>query len=108
MLFIKASIGAGVVLLISYLSKSSFYYVAALVPLFPTFALISNVAVYSDQGIAGLQSALIFGMFSLIPYFVYLISVYILVRKLGIYPSLVSGILFWCLTAFVLIYFWQH
>ena len=108
MLFLKASIGAAVVLLISYLSKSPFYYVAALVPLFPTFALISNIAVHSDQGIAGLQNALLFGMFSLIPYFFYLISVYFLVGKIGIYPSLASGVLFWCLTAFVLIYFWQN
>jgi membrane protein GlpM len=39
-LFVKCSLGALAVLLIALLSRSKSYYVAGLVPLFPTFALI--------------------------------------------------------------------
>ena len=44
-LFIKALIGAGVVVLIQLLTRSQNYYIAGLVPLFPTFALISHYMV---------------------------------------------------------------
>lgn len=45
-LFLKCMLGAGVVLIISILSKSKAFYIAGLVPLFPTFALIAHVIVY--------------------------------------------------------------
>lgn len=54
-LFLKCILGAAVVLLISILSKSKAFYIAGLVPLFPTFALIAHVIVYQQQGAAALQ-----------------------------------------------------
>nr|WP_115218942.1 GlpM family protein [Suttonella indologenes] len=42
MLWIKAAIGAISVIIIQLLAQSRHYYLAALVPLFPTFALISH------------------------------------------------------------------
>ncbi len=49
-LFLKCALGAAVVLLISILSKSKAFYIAGLVPLFPTFALIAHVIVSQQQG----------------------------------------------------------
>ena len=49
-LFLKCVIGAAVVLLISILSKSKAFYIAGLVPLFPTFALIAHVIVAQEKG----------------------------------------------------------
>lgn len=49
-LFLKCTLGAAVVLLISVLSKSKAFYIAGLVPLFPTFALIAHVIVSQQQG----------------------------------------------------------
>lgn len=51
-LFLKCILGAVVVLLISILSKSKAFYIAGLVPLFPTFALIAHVIVSQQQGAA--------------------------------------------------------
>ncbi len=49
-LFLKCMLGAGVVLIISILSKSKAFYIAGLVPLFPTFALIAHVIVFQQKG----------------------------------------------------------
>ena len=48
-LFLKCMLGAGVVLIISILSKSKAFYIAGLVPLFPTFALIAHVIVFNKR-----------------------------------------------------------
>ena len=44
-LVIKAALGALVVLLIGVLAKAKNYYIAGLIPLFPTFALIAHYIV---------------------------------------------------------------
>lgn len=44
-LVIKAALGALVVLLIGVLAKTKNYYIAGLIPLFPTFALIAHYIV---------------------------------------------------------------
>ena len=60
-LFLKCILGAAVVLLISILSKSKAFYIAGLVPLFPTFALIAHVIVSQQQGAAALHKPLYSG-----------------------------------------------
>jgi uncharacterized membrane protein (GlpM family) len=69
-LFIKALIGAAIVVLIQVLTRSKNYYIAGLVPLFPTFALISHYLVGSQRPVGELKTTNNFSMFSLIPYFI--------------------------------------
>ncbi|CNG04332.1 GlpM protein [Yersinia enterocolitica] len=52
-LLLKALIGAGVVVLIGILAKTRNYYIAGLIPLFPTFALIAHYIVGSERSIQG-------------------------------------------------------
>lgn len=107
-LAIRALAGALIVVLISLFSKSSNFYIAGLLPLFPTFALIAHVIVGTERTVTDLKSTLIFGMLSLIPYFVYLVVVYFLVDRLGLFPSLVVGVLAWIAVATILIIAWNH
>ncbi|MGI4935391.1 MAG: GlpM family protein, partial [Janthinobacterium lividum] len=44
-LFLKCLLGALAVLLIALASRSRYFFLACLVPLFPTFALIANYVV---------------------------------------------------------------
>lgn len=67
-LVIKAALGALVVLLIGVLAKTKNYYIAGLIPLFPTFALIAHYIVASERGIEALRATIIFSMWSIIPY----------------------------------------
>ena len=106
-LFLKCVMGAGVVLLISILSKSKAFYIAGLVPLFPTFALIAHVIVSQEQGAEALRKTALFGLWSLIPYFIYLLMVYVLATKMSMWSCLGLATLCWVVAAAGLIYGWQ-
>ncbi|MGB9040577.1 MAG: GlpM family protein [Acinetobacter calcoaceticus] len=106
-LFLKCMLGAGVVLIISVLSKSKAFYIAGLVPLFPTFALIAHLIVYQQKGAEALQKTALFGLWSLIPYAIYLVAVYVLATRLSMWSCLGLATLCWVVTAAGLIYGWQ-
>ena len=61
-LAIKAALGALVVLLIGVLAKTKNYYIAGLIPLFPTFALIAHYIVATERGTEALRTTIVFGM----------------------------------------------
>ncbi|EKU50932.1 TPA: GlpM family protein [Acinetobacter nosocomialis] len=106
-LFLKCMLGAGVVLIISILSKSKAFYIAGLVPLFPTFALIAHVIVFQQKGAEALQKTALFGLWSLIPYAIYLVAVYILATRMSMWSCLGLATLCWVVAAAGLIYGWQ-
>ncbi|MDO7230231.1 GlpM family protein [Acinetobacter nosocomialis] len=106
-LFLKCMLGAGVVLVISILSKSKAFYIAGLVPLFPTFALIAHVIVYQQKGAEALQKTALFGLWSLIPYAIYLVAVYMLATRMSMWSCLGLATLCWVVAAAGLIYGWQ-
>ena len=106
-LFLKCMLGAGVVLIISILSKSKAFYIAGLVPLFPTFALIALVIVFQQKGAEALQKTALFGLWSLIPYTIYLVVVYVLATRMSMWSCLGLATLCWVVAAAGLIYGWQ-
>mgnify|MGYP002653053046 FL=1 len=106
-LFLKCMLGAGVVLIISILSKSKAFYIAGLVPLFPTFAFIAHVIVFQQKGAEALQKTAQFGLWSLIPYAIYLVVVYVLATRMSMWSCLGLATLCWVVAAAGLIYGWQ-
>ncbi|MBU0406434.1 GlpM family protein [Acinetobacter baumannii] len=106
-LFLKCMLGAGVVLIISILSKSKAFYIAGLVPLFPTFALIAHVIVFQQKRAEALQKTALFGLWSLIPYAIYLVAVYVLATRMSMWSCLGVATLCWVVAAAGLIYGWQ-
>lgn len=105
-LLLKAAMGAGVVLLISWLAGSGIYFLIGLAPLFPTFALIGHFSAWSAGGVDAIKSAALFGMASLIPYYLYLIAVYFLADKVGLITTLSAAIAIWAMAALILIKAW--
>ncbi|MBN1178402.1 MAG: GlpM family protein [Anaerolineae bacterium] len=103
----KASIGALVVVIIQLLTKTRNYYIAALVPLFPAMTILSHYIVGSERTTPELRTMVLFGMFSLIPYLVYLLSFYILVERVRLVTALLGGMLCWLLAAAGLIVVWE-
>nr|WP_242548612.1 GlpM family protein [Pseudomonas putida] len=102
----KAALGAGVVILLALLSKTRNYYIAGLVPLFPTFALIAHYIVGKGRSIEDLKTTILFGMWSIIPYFIYLLSLYVLVERMRLEASLALATLAWLIAATVLVTVW--
>ncbi|TKJ76338.1 hypothetical protein PkoCFBP13504_25365 [Pseudomonas koreensis] len=105
-LFFKALLGAAVVLIIAALSKTKNYYIAGLVPLFPTFALIAHYIVGKGRSIDDLKTTIVFGMWSIIPYFVYLATLYVMVDRLRLEASLAVAAVAWLMAATVLVSVW--
>ena len=87
-LLVKALIGALMVLLIGVLSRTRNYYIAGLLPLFPTFALMAHYIVGSERSIADLKATIVFGMWAVLPYLAYLASLLLAGRS----PATGAGI----------------
>ncbi|QCR35802.1 GlpM family protein [Nissabacter sp. SGAir0207] len=107
-LLIKAAIGALVVVLIGLLSKTKNYYIAGLVPLFPTFALIAHYIVGTERSLEALRTTILFGIWAVIPYLVYLISLYFLLGVLRLPLALLAGVACWTAAAWLLIQGWNR
>lgn len=105
-LFLKSLLGAAAVLAIALLSRSRLFYIAGLVPLFPTFALIAHAIVGTERGMADLRTTALFGLCSLLPYAIYLGVVYWLALRLPLVATLSLATLAWLAAATVLVVVW--
>lgn len=107
-LLLKALIGALVVVAIGILAKSKNYYIAGLLPLFPTFALIAHYLVATEKSVEALRTTLIFGMWAILPYFFYLLSLWFFIGVMRLPFALASAVLCWALAAWLLIILWTR
>jgi len=105
-LILKAALGAGVVIILAMLAKTKNYYIAGLVPLFPTFALIAHYIVGKGRSVDDLKTTIVFGMWSIIPYFVYLAALYVLGDRMRLDASLARAAVAWLMAATVLVSVW--
>jgi membrane protein GlpM len=107
-LVLKALLGGAIVVIIAALAKTRNYYIAGLVPLFPTFALIAHYIVGKGRSVEDLKDTILFGMWSIIPYFVYLATLYLLVDRLRLETSLALAALAWLVAATLLVTAWMR
>ncbi|EGQ8086998.1 GlpM family protein [Vibrio vulnificus] len=105
-LFLKSLLGAAAVVIIALLSKSKNFYIAGLVPLFPTFALIAHFIVGTERSMEDLRQTALFGLWSLLPYAAYLFSVYYFSYRFSLVTTLSAATVVWLMTASVLIIAW--
>lgn len=107
-LFLKCLLGAVAVLLIALLSKTKSFFVAGLVPLFPTVALIAHYIVGTERSAADLRATALFGLWSLIPYAIYLLAVYWLSVRGSLVATLLWATLAWVLSAAAILVVWSR
>jgi len=107
-LFFKCLLGALAVLLIALLSKSKSFFIAGLVPLFPTFALIAHYLVGTERSAVDLRMTALFGLWSLLPYAVYLLVVYWLSVRINLASTLVFATLAWVACAAIIFVVWSR
>lgn len=105
-LIFKCLLGAAAVLVIALLSSSRSFFVAGLVPLFPTFALIAHYIVGRARPAADLRTTALFGLWSLIPYAVYLGVVYWASVRQTLGLTLLLATLCWVVAAGLLLLAW--
>ncbi|HAS6084182.1 TPA: hypothetical protein I7160_15145 [Vibrio vulnificus] len=105
-LFLKSLLGAAAVVIIALLSKSKNFYIAGLVPLFPTFALIAHFIVGSERSMEDLRQTALFGLWSLLPYTAYLAAVYYFSYRFSLVTTLSAATVIWLMAASLLIVAW--
>jgi len=105
-LLLKCLAGVLAVLLIAVLARSRNYFVAGLVPLFPTFALIAHWTVGMEGTPAQLRATAAFGLWSLVPYAVYLGAVWALCTRLSLVPTLAVATIAWGASAALVVMIW--
>jgi membrane protein GlpM len=105
-LLLRCALGAVVVLAIALLARTRNYYIAGLVPLFPTFALIAHYIVGSERSPADLRDTALFGMWAIVPYLFYLAAVYVLCTRLPLAWTLGLATLAWFVAAAALLTAW--
>ncbi|HAS6065589.1 TPA: hypothetical protein I7114_02535 [Vibrio vulnificus] len=106
-LFLKSLLGAAAVVIIALLSKSKNFYIAGLVPLFPTFALIAHFIVGSERSMEELRQTALFGLWSLLPYAAYLAAVYYFSYRFSLVTTLSAATVIWLMAASLLIVAWS-
>ncbi|UJJ33378.1 GlpM family protein [Halopseudomonas maritima] len=107
-LALKCVLGALAVLMIALLAKTRSFYIAGLVPLFPTFAIIAHYIVGSERLASDLRSTAIFGLWSLLPYAAYLLSIVVLSERFTLVVTLAVGALAWAVAAGLLLGVWTR
>ncbi|HGS4461144.1 TPA: GlpM family protein [Vibrio metschnikovii] len=107
-LFLKCLLGAVAVLIIALLSKSKSFFIAGLVPLFPTFALIAHYIIGAERTMADLRLTALFGLYSLIPYAAYLLAIYYFSYHFSLLWTLSLSTLIWLAFAGGLIVSWSR
>nr|WP_274615483.1 GlpM family protein [Vibrio vulnificus] len=105
-MFLKSLLGAAAVVIIALLSKSKNFYIAGLVPLFPTFALIAHFIVGSERSMEELRQTALFGLWSLLPYAAYLAAVYYFSYRFSLVTTLSAATVIWLMAALLLIVAW--
>lgn len=102
---INAAIGAFVAILIAFISRTNFYFLSGLAPLFPTFALFAHVVAFKMGGTEQVKEVIFFGFLAMIAYFVYLGSLYLLLNGGLRFAYAVTGaLIFWTISAGFIFY----
>lgn len=107
-IFLKAILGAVVMVAISLISRTKNYYIAGLVPLFPTFTIIAHYTVGVERSNAELRNTVLFSIWSVIPYMIYLVSFYYLTDIMSMKAALLCSVTLWCISAAILLLFWTN
>lgn len=107
-LFLKCLLGAAAVMMIALLSKSKNFFIAGLVPLFPTFALIAHYIVGSERSMEELRVTALFGLYSLLPYASYLLAVYYFSYRFSLVNTLTAATAVWMASAMMLLLLWTR
>ena len=104
---LKGALGAAVAIALHYSINSKYSYLAGLIPLFPTFALVAHMMFASSGRTLDMQISAQFGLLSLFPYAAYLVLVWVLANRLNIWLALGISIIGWVGVVVIVLLSWR-
>lgn len=102
-LLAKVITGALLIVAIAGVGKTKYAFLAGLLSLFPIFTTISLYTVGTANSAMQLRNVIVFTAWSLIPYSVFLLTVFYLYNRTSIYGALGGGLFAWMLSASILV-----
>ncbi len=100
----KVIISVFIVLAISLLSKTKSFLIAGILPLVPVFAIFSQSIIFNDRGPTDLKKSILICMMSLIPYLIYLASMYFSIDRFSFQKSLMISVAIWLVASLPVVY----
>jgi membrane protein GlpM len=95
--------GCCLVVAMTFLARTGWSWLNGLIPLFPTFALIGQTSTYLAKGDVAAKDVAFVGLFSLIPYAAYLLSIYFMSEKIGFPKAAAMGVSIWAVFAVIIV-----
>ena len=82
-MMLKGLLGAIVVIIISFISRTENYFVSMLAVTFPTFTLFATFGVWQNQGgnIQAMKDTMLFGCLALLPLVAYYLTFYFMINE---------------------------
>ncbi len=102
---INAVIGAAVAVLIAFLSRTNFYFLSGLAPLFPTLTLFAHIMAFKIGGAEQVKHIILFGFLAMVAYLIYLGAFYILLNGgIKFIYAVSTALAFWFVSAVFIFY----
>lgn len=105
---INAIIGAVVATAIAYVSRTSFAFLAGILPLFPTFTLFAHIFAFQNGGVAQVKNVAIFGLWALVPFVAYIGSLLLLMPHMKFVYAVVIALMLWGVVAVTISVLWTQ
>lgn len=97
---INAVIGATLAVGISFLGKTNYYLLTALLPIFPTFTLFAHFTANMEGGEERVKQIVLFGFISTIAYVIYLTVMYFSVQQIRFPYAVMLSLSVWGMAGF--------
>lgn len=103
----KALLGAALLVGLHYLTKTRSYYLAHLALSCPILSVFAHYFIGVERDQESLRQTVLFGMFALLPFLAYMVTLYLIVNRMRLKEALVYASGAWFLSALVLALLWK-
>lgn len=103
----KALLGAALLVGLHYLTRTPNYVLAHLALSCPLLSIFAHYFIRVERDAAGLKQTLAFGLLALIPFALYLITLYALADRMKIQAALSVASASWLVSAVILTVLWK-
>jgi membrane protein GlpM len=105
---IVGTIGALIAISVTFVSRSNFYIISALIPFFPFFSLLAYYMAKQRGALDDLTRVIQFNIVSMIPFVAFAVSMYFLHSSLNFYTAVGVALVVWFCAAFSTYYVYNH
>ena len=103
----KAFVGAAIMVGLHYLTKTRSFYLAHLALSCPLLSVFAHYFIGTERNAEALRQTVWFGMFALLPFLAYLVTLYWSASRIRLQPALIWASTAWAVSALILTACWK-